>query len=561
MFITQHRYQFQKISFAKCGFFLLAALLPACLVAQKDSTKKQAIDITSAYRPTLRSATKINFSGSQLSAALDKQTLQYNIPSQNLFYAYQPVSLRPLALAQDSNIYLGDRNYVKAGFGNLNTPYLKAGISLGDGKTSLFNITGSYISSNNKNVAFQKYSQLNVSAGGSYFLPKNEVYGKISFLQNKWNRYGYNNQMFTLSKADVIQNFQDIVVTGGYKNTTVNAANITYNPNAEISLFTSKDKLTETTIKLMVPVEKRFEGSPFSLKVDVLADLTQYSTKNLGAANTKFSNNVVQIAPAFEYKGPLLKINGGITPVLDNGDWEILPNLFAEAQLENKGIALQAGWVGRLIKNTYKNLSAINPYLIPIDERNNTKEVEYYGGLKASFAKHFTVSAKAGLVKYNNLPLFINDTTSRFLQNDFKVSNERKINNFRIHADLGYTNQDQFSITGGFTLNAYTGLQDNARAYHTLPLEITGAMRWWAEKRLLLKADFYSFGGPRYLEKGNTSKTNNGGTDLSLGAEYKVNKQFSIWIDGNNLLNDKYERWHNYPVFGVNVVGGILIHF
>jgi outer membrane receptor protein involved in Fe transport len=52
-----------------------------------------------------------------------------------------------------------------------------------------------------------------------------------------------------------------------------------------------------------------------------------------------------------------------------------------------------------------------------------------------------------------------------------------------------------------------------------------------------------------------------GGTDLSAGAEYKINKQFSAWINVNNILNDKYERWHNYPVYGLNLSGGVLINF
>src|SRR5262245_28180272 len=107
-------------------FIILAAacLCSANLFAQRDTTKKQAIDITSSYKPVLRNAVKINFSGSQLAADTSKPSLLYNIPSQNLFYAYQPITLKPLALQQDTNLYLGNRRYVKAGFGSLSTPYI-----------------------------------------------------------------------------------------------------------------------------------------------------------------------------------------------------------------------------------------------------------------------------------------------------------------------------------------------------------------------------------------------------------------------------------------------------
>ena len=52
-----------------------------------------------------------------------------------------------------------------------------------------------------------------------------------------------------------------------------------------------------------------------------------------------------------------------------------------------------------------------------------------------------------------------------------------------------------------------------------------------------------------------------GGKDLSAGVEFKVNKMFSAWLDVNNILNDKYERWHNYQVYGLNVLGGVRVNF
>ena len=103
------------------------------LMAQRDTTR-QSINITSSFKPVLRNAVKINFSGSQLLADSNTSVRPYIIPAQNLFYAYQPIALRPLALQQDSNLYLGVRNYIKAGFGNYTTPFVKAGLSFGDGK-------------------------------------------------------------------------------------------------------------------------------------------------------------------------------------------------------------------------------------------------------------------------------------------------------------------------------------------------------------------------------------------------------------------------------------------
>ena len=64
-----------------------------------------------------------------------------------------------------------------------------------------------------------------------------------------------------------------------------------------------------------------------------------------------------------------------------------------------------------------------------------------------------------------------------------------------------------------------------------------------------------------YLDKGNVSKVFKPGSDLSAGIEFKINKMFSAWMDVNNILNTKYERWHNYEVYGLNLMGGVRVNF
>ncbi len=527
------------------------------LLAQRDTTKKQSIDITSSYKPVLRSVVKINFAGSQLNADTSRPALNYNIPSQNLFYAYRPVSLKPLALEQDTSLYLGNRNFVKAGIGNYNTPFASVGLSIGDGKTSLVNLIGDYIQSKGK-IKNQDYSLLNVKAAGSYFLPKQELYGSVGISSSLYYLYGYDHNLYDFKKENVRQQLQNVSIKAGFKNTVQNELGINYDPNVDISFFSSKDKVSETNIIFKLPLEKAF-GDDFTFKADFTADITSYSTKNYVPSNAKINNNIIQVTPSLNYKTDILKLHAGATPTWNNDKFELLPDVFAEAQVPNKTFAVQAGLIGSYIKNNYKNLTDINPYLAPVFTQLNTKQIEVYGGLKASVAKHFNFSAKAAILRYTDLPFFINDTA---LDNkSFVLSNEKKATNFRIHGDIGYINQDKFSFTGGITFNGYTSITDNARAWHTLPVEIKSSLRWWAYKSVLIKADAYIFDGSNYLTKANVGKPLTGGTDISAGAEIKINKQFSIWADVNNILNDKYERWHNYEVYGTSFLGGIIVHF
>ena len=541
------------------GFLLIAnCLLPISGIAQKDTLKKTStIDINSSYKPVLRNAVKINLSATHLNADTTAPNLTYNIPPQNLFYSYQPIPLKPLALQQDTNLYLGLRNYVKVGYGNFATPYVSAGFSFGDGKKFLANVYADYISSKGK-LLYQDYSRLHLKAAGSYFLPTNEVYATVDAKLNENFLYGYDTSIYKYSKKDVRQQFQNFSAKIGIRNTKTGEYGINYNPSLQVSSFINVNKLAETSFILTAPVEKQF-GEAFTFKVEAKADVTAYTTKNLVPNNIKINNNVFQVAPSLVFSTPRFSINGGITPTWDNGKFIWLPNVFAEAYIKENVFAFQAGWVGRYIKNTYRNLAEINPYLKTLTAQLNTKEIEYYGGIKGTLGKHFNFNAKAGYVTYENLPFFINDTATD--GKAFVISNESRVKNFKVHGDVSYVSKEKFTVTAGITYNGYVLMKNNAKAWNTIPMEFTSSLRWWAFKQVLLKADFYAYSGSFYLDKGNVAKAFKPGSDLSAGIEFKINKTFSAWMDVNNILNNKYQRWHNYEVYGLNLMGGVRVNF
>ena len=540
-------------------FQILLLLIAYCLLAsnataQRDTTRRQTIEITSSYKPVLRNAVKINLSASALAADTSRPRLAYDIPAQNLFFAYQPISLKPLALMQDTGLQLGVRNYVKAGFGNYTTPYIAAAVSFGDGKKSLVNLYGNYISSKGK-IINQDFSELKLKGTGSFFSAKNEVYGSAGINANQYYQYGYDHALHNFSKDSVSRKYQDFFVSAGLRNTAVNDFKVNYNPNVTAHIFSRENKINESSLIIEAPVEKKF-GESISFKVAAIANLTNLTNKAT-TINTSISNNLFQIAPELVYYSDKFTFHGGVTPSWNNGVLSVLPNIYGEAQLQHNVLMVQAGWVGRFINNSFRSLSTMNPYIADPTFLTNTKEVQYYGGVKATLGKHFSFNAKAAFITYNNMPLFVNDG---LYGNSFIVTNESKMNDLQLHGDMSLVSQDKFTLTAGLDLNTYTGLSNNANAWGLIPVQLTGSFRWNAFKQVLLKADVFTFSGVPALLKNNTeTKTN--GTDLSAGAEFKITKKFSAWLDLNNILDQKYQRWYNYPVYGLNVIGGIIAHF
>ncbi len=94
-----------------------------------------------------------------------------------------------------------------------------------------------------------------------------------------------------------------------------------------------------------------------------------------------------------------------------------------------------------------------------------------------------------------------------------------------------------------------------------MPLEITGALRWQVLKDLQFKADAFFWDGPQSFTKGVGAYRLKGAYDLNAGAEFTVLPKLNVWLQINNILNNKYQRWNQYQVLGFNVMGGIVYSF
>ncbi len=339
--------------------FIFTIFILHCF-AQRDTTKSQSIDITSAYKPVLKDAVKITLSASPLAFDTFGRKLTYNIPAQNLFFSHQPTTLKPLELTQDTGSQNGINNYVKAGFGNFSTPYINAVLGFGDGKTKLLNLYGSYISSKGKFV-HQDFSELKLKAAGSYFTTGNEAYGSVSINQYQYYLYGYDHSLLTFSKEDIRKKYQDIALKAGYRNTVENNLKVNYDPNVEVHVFSRGDKINEATLIIDAPAEKRF-GDNVAFKITGRAEINSLKNKS-GSTEIKVNNNIAQLAPELVYHSDRFTFHGGITPTWDKNELSVLPNIYGEAQLQHNVLMVQAGWVGRFIQNTFRSLSLLNPYM------------------------------------------------------------------------------------------------------------------------------------------------------------------------------------------------------
>jgi len=539
-------------------FLVVPVLFTASAVfAQKDSTKK-SVDITSAFKPVLRESAKINFNASPPTADTAKTPLKYDIPNPNLLFAYQPGSLKPLALAVDSSNTWNNNNYIKAGFGSLKTPFVQAGFSFGDGNTAGVNIYAKHVSSQGKRE-YQDFTHTQVKLSGFYKTAKNmEWTASLGMKADKTYKYGYQPESLSFPNDSIKQNFQTFSGRVGLRNINKTEFGISYSPEVKIDVFSDNLKNNESNTVVNLPLQKNI-GQDFAVNLGLTFDLTRLSPKSKSAAT--INNTMYFISPSVIYKSTQLNLQAGIRPSWDNKSFTMFPNILADIGTEDKRFTFQVGWTGYLRKTSYQYLAAQNPWLWMPSSLLNTKVEERFAGFKGSVGDHFSYSAKVAFNKLTNQPLFINDTSASGDGKSFRVVNEARINVLNLGGELGYNVEEKFSVVTSLSFNQYTGLKTNKKAWGMLPLELNTALRLQVIKDLWLKGDLFAWSGSQYLKKDGGNAKLNGAFDLNAGLEFKITKNVNLWTQFNNIFNQAYQRWNQYPVYGFNFVGGVVFSF
>ena len=525
------------------------------LLAQ-DTTGKKAVEIVSGFKPVLKEAAKINFGATPAPIDTAKRKLDYKIPNENLLFAYQPGTLKPLALAIDTGGRFDNSSYVKLGFGSLRTPFMQTGISFGDGRTAGLNIYARHVGSEGKRP-WQKFANTDVNLKG-YFKTANKYEWNASagMKQERTYKYGYEPETFEFSRDSLRVNMQTLSGRVGMHNINKTSFGLTYSPEIKIDVFSDQLDNSESNTVINLPVQKTV-GKIFAVNLGLTFDLTRLSPKNKSA----FNNTMYYISPSVLFKTPKVNLQAGIRPTWDNGQFKMFPNVLAEIGTEDQRFFFHAGWTGYVRKTTYQYLASINPWLwLPADFKNTWVE-ERFAGFRGSVGDHFTYAAKVAFNKLTNQPLFRNDTTEGFGGKSFVVVNEPRINVLNLGGQLGFNVEEKFSVLAGWQFNQYTGLRVNDEAWHMIPLEFNAAMRVQVLKDLFLKSDLYTWSGPQYMRKDGSSAQLNGAIDLNAGLEFRITKNLNLWTQFNNITNRKYQRWKQYPVYGFNFVGGIVFSF
>ncbi|WP_295116919.1 hypothetical protein [uncultured Chitinophaga sp.] len=531
-----------------------AALALQSTAQAQDSLKQETINIISNYQPKLRDAAKLNLNASLPGVDTSRPRMTYQVPALNLYFMYQPVPLKPLALGKDSLKAL-QNNYVKVGYGNLSTPLIEAGFGSGRNEKWSFGLFGSYTGSKGE-IKNQDYTSVNVLASGTYYSPLFEINGGIKYSLNQVHYYGYDHSVLDFKKSDIKQAFNEVTAQLGLKNRPLDNWGWQFQPDAKLIVFGDSFERLENTFQLKVPIRKQLFEDLY-LKAEGILDLSTFKEDN----NEQINNNVMAIHPALELIKPGFMLHAGLNPTwTKKNKFYLLPDIVNESHLIRKKLILSSGWISYIDKNNYRNLANKNPFISGYaDSILNTRIEEKYTGIKGTLGSHFNYNTKFASVTFHNLPLFVNDNVDG---KTFDLRNEEELRAFQFHAEVGYMQEEKFQIRLSGDWWSYNKQETELKAWGMVPFQYNLYGQYSFFKKLHINADLFALGRSYYLEPNtmNFGRTK-AAIDLNAGATYNISKNFNLWFNANNLFNSKYQRWNNYASYGLNVVGGVMIKF
>jgi len=537
------------------GFFsvlLLTFLFQMQMLSlqSQDTTKSQTVQIISSYKPVLRPSTKLSFSASSIPPAPFSDKFSYQLPDQQFKVKMKPVTLVPADFVPDS-LQLNNQHFIKLGYGNYRHVYADAGASLGTGKPVQLQLLGGHHSLKG-DLPFQQNSRTYASAYLQFYRPNHRIYTKSDFQQTNYYYYGKDSTNNNAKKDSLRQTFNHYNIALHLTNNKPNAYGINYHPSLNLHVFNDRTS-NEVNALVQLPFYVNIkEHSVFSMQME--ADLTRYKP----ADTVVYANNIFAVNPSITFPVKDLSFDVGGRFAWDQGNLNFLPQIGCEVFLLSNRAILMGGWKSSIQKNNFLSLTSSNPWIRQPLAQYNTRTDEIFGGLRGDLPINIHYRFRGGITSFRNLPLFVNVKQGSV----FDVEYEKSLRTFHLQGGIEWLPSEKINV--GVTMEVYKFIQQktDAKPWHFIPLQINFNTTWKPMKHLMIQSKIFGWKGPYVkTDLAGSFKKLPSVVDANLEADFRFNKLFSVWVQFNNLFNQAYERWYQYPVVGLQIVGGIRLNF
>lgn len=581
-----------KINFQNKTIILILLFVFQLSFAQKkeETIGTETVNVVKPYSPTISDAFKVKETPSlDDSGNQAKETIKYSILSVPVASTFTPSKGKAAGVDKSKQERLFN-NYATLGVGNYGTLNAELFVTQDLG--------------NNDYVAgmFRHHS----SQGGikDVFL-NDEFYDtalNVGYGQNNrdmsWNiDLGYQNQIYnwyglpvdfgsTLLPEDRFILIDKINPNHSY-NTISLGGNIDFTEGIFSKVATRFTHFSDS----FSSSENRFYLKP-TFKVDVM-DQSINTNVIIDHVSGSFENNY------FENTGQPIKYsltNFGVEPsfVVNENDWtlELGAGLYYGLDSENSGnkfyiypkvnasyklvgdlMIFYTGVNGGLNQNSYADFVTENPFLSPtLNMRPSSTQYNVFAGLKGKLANNVNYNLTGSYLNEKDKALFkSNDYTEDITNQNYAYGNSfgviyEDIRTFRFYGELkaDFSENVTFGING--TFNSYkTDGQLEAWNLPTMKLssslDVNITKQWYAGLNVFYVGERKDMQSNLDLATEPTVVSLKSYFDANAHLGYKFSDRLTFFLKLNNIGNQAYEKWLNYPVQGFQVLGGANYKF
>lgn len=560
---------------------------------KKEGTiASEEVNVVKAYTPTISDASKI-----QQVPALDdegnakKEKINYNIFSFPVASIFTPAKGKAEAVDKAVEPNLFD-NYLTLGAGNYGTLngelFVTQKLSDNDYVGGMFRHFSSQGGINDLELDDHfSDTSIDLTYGGNYKSMSSNF--NLGFQNQNYNWYGlpegFGNTLTLSDRTDLIggidpQHSYNTIHLGGKLSFN---GDLTNEANIKFSHFS--DSFNSSENRFYVTPSLQFNVMDEVIKTDVTVDYVSgkfdknYANDNTSPVKYGFTNFGLAPSLVFEESGWALNLGAAFFYSLDiksdNSKFLIYPKITASYNLVEDLMIFYAGAEGNLEQNSYQNFVAKNPFLSPtLNVMPTDRQYDIYAGLKGKLANTVSYNVKASYVNERNKALFkSNDYNEDASNEDYAFGNSMQVvyddmRTVSFSGDLKADFSDDVTFGVGGSFMSYTN-DFQQEAWNLPSVKINSSIdfnvtpKWYGGLSV-----FYV--GERKDQKLNTDIVYvvqpspvklPSYFDLNAHVGYKYNDQLTAFLRANNITNQAYQKWLDYPVQGFQIVVGANYKF
>lgn len=576
-----------KINFQNKTIILILLFVFQLSVAQKkeETIGTETVNVVKPYSPTISDAYKVKETPSlDDSGNQAKETIKYSILSVPVASTFTPSKGKAEGVEKSKQERLFS-NYATAGVGNYGT--LNAELFVTQDLGNYDFVSG----------MFRHHS----SQGGiKDVLLNDEFYDtalNVGYGQNNrdmsWNvDLGYQNQIYNW--YGLPEDFDVSLIPTITPSHTYNTITVGGNIDFDESVFSKiaakfthfSDNFSSSENRFYVKPTFKVDVMEQSINTNIIVDHVNgsfennYLNDNTEPLKYNFTNFGIEPSFVVNENNWTLELGAGIFYSLDSENSGnklfFYPKVNASYKLVGDLMIFYTGVNGGLKQNSYADFVTENPFLSPtlaIAPTDNQYTV--FAGLKGKLANNISYNLTGSYLNEKNKALFkSNDYSENASNEDYAFGNSfnvvyQDVRTYRFYAELkaDFSENVTFGVNG--TFNSYKS-DGNLEAWNLPAIEVSSNLDVNITKQWYAGLNVFYVGERKDMQTRQTDfaipipgvpVTLKGYFDANAHLGYKFSERLTFFLKLNNIGNQAYEKWLNYPVQGFQVLGGANYKF